>query len=404
MPLPLPPPAIIAPSQAGLTAAAKKAFDQAYEDLQAGRVPEALEGYEKALAQAPDSWEVWLEYTSALRQAGFLQKAARAGWRTVELDAGRVDSWNNLANVLMDANAFAETLGVVEEMAKRFPGDPKAVKCFDNLGYAAWTMRDFVLAQKCLERTLQLAPGHLVAKVDLAGVLLSAGRPEGQARLEAALAEARKGKDDNAAKWAQMLLDDAKAGKGVLPAPFPRSWAAEVLPPVLRARPAAGKAAALPIQDPLPRAYMVGRVGSLRLAMPGGWWEGREGSDAEHGIVNLAFTPGHGEAFSVKVTAFLPPDPAKALTPDAAKGVLEKVIVKPGAQLHWLPEPRGAMAWARDPEWKPGKPDDFPHLLSALIQVGPTVVTVSCFWDESSPEPPKAFLDLIASLAWSKAS
>lgn len=395
MPLPLPPPSILAAPQATLSAPAKAAFDQAYEDLKAGQLTEAIQGYERALALAPDSWDIWLEYTSALRQAGSLQKGARAGWRAVELGPGKVQSWVNLSNVLLQANALAKDLDLLEEMARRFPGDPGVVKGFDNLGFAAWSLEDYALAEKALTRTLQLAPGHLVAQVDLAGTRMSAGAPDARARLEAAHAAAVKGGDEAAAKWAQILLDESKGG--VLEAPYPQAWAAEILPLALRTRPPQGKAATLPIEEPSPKLFMIKRLGSLRLAKPAAWAESLGGSDAAKGIVNLTYGPAQGSGFLVKITG-MGGNPQK-LAPGAAKSILESGLGGV-ADARWISDPRGAMVWARDPQWKPGNPDDFPYLLSAVLQVGPVVVTVSCFTTEASKEPPKAFLDLIASLAW----
>ncbi|HEU4952843.1 MAG TPA: hypothetical protein VFT46_12910, partial [Holophagaceae bacterium] len=349
---------------------------------------------------APDSWDIWLEYTSALRQAGQLQKAARAGWRAVELGPDRVESWVNLSNVLQMANALPEDAALLEEMARRFPGDAHVVKAFDILAYTAWSLRDFALARKALDRTLQLDPHNLVARMDQAGVALSAGAPGAKAQLEAALAEARKAGDDRAVGYAQQLLDGSKGGR--LDPPYPQTWAAEVLAPALRTRPAAGAAAALPVADPAPQAYQLKRLGSLRLAVPLAWRRSVAGSEPAKGLANLAFGPATGAAFAVKVTALtLPDEHPQPLTPERAKAILAAQFGgAPGLQVHWLPEARGAMAWARDPAWKPGRPDDYPNLLTAVLQVGPATVTLSCFWGLESPEPPKAFLDLVSSLAW----
>jgi hypothetical protein len=126
-----------------------------------------------------------------------------------------------------------------------------------------------------------------LAKVDLAAVHLSAGQPGGKAELEAALAEARKASDANGVKWAEALLAEAKDHKGVLEPPPPNSWAAEVLPAVLRTRPKDGTAAALPIENPIPRTFLLKRLGTLRFAVPDGWWESRERSKQELGLLNL---------------------------------------------------------------------------------------------------------------------
>lgn len=397
--LPPPPPALVSGAQATLSPQAKAAFDRGYEALRAERFPEAVAAYESALALAPDSWDIWLEYTSALRQAGQLQKAARAGWRTVELGPDKLVSWNNLSNVLQTANALPEDFALLEETARRFPGDARVVKAYDNLAYTAWSLQDFTLARKALARTLQLDPGNILAQIDLAGVELSAGTPGAKAQLEAALEKARKAGNTQAAGYGQQLLDGAKDGH--LASPYPQTWAAELLPPALRTQPAAGKAAALPVTDPAPQAYLLKRLGSLRLAIPPDWRRSVAGSEPAKGMANLAFGPPEGAAFLVKLTAFtLPEEHPQPLTPERAKEILAAAFGAPGLQVHWLPESRGAMAWARDPAWKPGKADDYPNLLVAALQVGPATVTLSCFWGLGSPEPPRAFLDLVSSLAW----
>ncbi|HJW72242.1 MAG TPA: hypothetical protein VJ486_05250 [Geothrix sp.] len=386
--------------QEPLSPSARTAFDTAYHALESGKLPEAIAEYELALTLAPNSWDIWLEYTSALRQAGFLQKAARAGWRTVELDPEKVDSWNNLSNVLMAANALNESFEVAELMAKRFPGSPVTVKTLTNLGYTAWSLKNFALADRSLTRAIQLAPDHSVAKVDLAGVRLSAGLADGQAQLEAALAGAKKASDTNAVKWAESLLGSAKSNKGVLEAPFPRSWASEFLPPKLRTRPMSGTAIELGTENPLPRTFLLKRIGRLNLSIPEVWWESHDGSKPEAGILNLTYRPSKDDAFSVKVTGFLPPDGPKALKPELAHGILESRLGKSGTTLNWIPVPHGAMAWAKDPSWKPGTPGDYPHILTALVEVGPVWVTISAFWGESPTEPPKAFLEFISSMSW----
>ncbi len=390
--------------QASLSPAAAKVFDEAYGAKSSGRLPEALDAYEKALELAPSSWDIWLEYTSALRQAGFLQKAARAGWRTVELGPDRVDSWNNLSNVLIDANALTEALEVAEQMAQRFPKAPETLKTFTNLGYAAWTLKDHAMAERSLTRALQLAPGNILAKVDLAAVHLSAGRPGGKAELEAARAEAKKALDSNGVKWAESLLASAKDSKGVLEPNYPRTWAAEVLPPALRTRPKEGTAAALPIENPIPRTFLLKRLGTLQLAVPDGWWESREGSKQEMGFLNLTYRSPKADTFSVKISGLPPLDVPKPLTPDVARGILESLNAKSGARSNWIFVAHGVMAWSKDPSWKPGKPGDYPHVLAALIEVGPVWINLSAFWGESPAEPPKEFLDLVSSLAWTALS
>jgi hypothetical protein len=101
------------------------------------------------------------------------------------------------------------------------------------------------------------------------------------------------------------------------------------------------------------------------------------------------------------ITAFVIPDGTKSRkSEDVARGVLESQLAKSGARLNWIFVANGAMVWSKDPDWKPGKPGDFPHLLAAQVEVGPVWVGISAFWGESPAEPPKAFLDLVSSLAW----
>lgn len=398
MPLPFLPPALVESAQTSLPPKAQAAFDRAYKELKAGRFQEAMADYEEALAVAPDSWDIWLEYTSALRQSGALQRAARAGWKTMNLGTDKASSYINLSNVLTEANALPEGFALLDVAARHFPGNSDVVKGLDNLAFAAWSHQDYSLATKVLDRTLQLDPGNLVAQVDKAGVGLSAGVPDARAKLEAALAAAEKAGNKGAAAWAKQLLASSKGG--TLNAPYPENWATEALPPGLRTWPPAGTETAIPVEDPAPHTYLLKREGNLRVAIPEAWRQSLAGSSPQEGMVNLSLTPKDGNAFTLKITALLAPDP-KAMTQETAKGILEGEFQgQSGVRVHWLPDPRGAMAWAKDPSWKPGKPDDFPNLLTAVLQVGPATVTISCFWGEQPQEPPKAFLDMIASLAW----
>jgi len=385
-------PAIVVAAHAqGLPKPAQEAFDRAYRTLKAGQPQQALADYELALTLAPESWDIWLEYTAALRQTGQLQRAAEAGWRAVALGPAKPSSWINVGNVLISGGALGAAEPVLLEAVRLAPRDEGALRGLVNLGYDAWCQGDTALAERSFKRVLELAPEHLIAAIDMGAVALSLGRKEGETQVAAALARAKARGDQGAAGWAESVL---KAGTA-LRAPYPRAWDVEEIPARLRAKPVSSAPSAPR------RQYTLGRLPGLALTVPPAWVVKATQVDPALGAVTLTVTPREGAAFKILLTTFLNPKPKEPILPEGARATIENVLKSSGATLNWLTEPRGAMAWAQDPHWKAGTPDDYPFLLQALIQIGPAVVNVSAFWGDAAtvPPPPADLLAFFASLS-----
>ena len=130
---------LVTPASAKLGPEAKRAFDQAFELCQRGKFPAGLGQYEKAIELAPEFRDLWTEYTVCLRKAGRLQRAARAGWRTLELGPPTAGMWANLGNVFLQGQEWNATQAAFRQAENLSTEKRWAVQNYLNLGYRQWT-------------------------------------------------------------------------------------------------------------------------------------------------------------------------------------------------------------------------------------------------------------------------
>ena len=88
---------------------AQESFDAAFRLNLQGRIGDAIVKYEEALALAPKSKEVMLEYVVALRRASRFQRSVKAGWQLLEIDGSNPAAWTNLGNTFLAALVDAST-------------------------------------------------------------------------------------------------------------------------------------------------------------------------------------------------------------------------------------------------------------------------------------------------------
>ncbi len=161
--------------QGDLPASAKEAFDSAFQLLKNGKPYDAIDAYEKAIHLASNSADIWMEYTGCLRQAHWFQQAARAGWRTIELDPNRVGSWGNLGNVFTEARAW-DAATFAFKKAESLSSDKKwAVQNFLNLGFQQWCNGEGQLAIKTFRYAVEKDPYNGKAILDLGIAMVSEG-------------------------------------------------------------------------------------------------------------------------------------------------------------------------------------------------------------------------------------
>lgn len=151
-----------------LPAKAKASFDQAFAAMKEGKISKALTKYEEALAAAPQSKDIHLEYIVALRKGNRLQQSAKVGWRLLELDADNHAAWGNLGNTFLAAGEW-ETAGFLFDQAAALASDKAwGAQNLLNLGHLQCTGGDAAGALKVFHKALALDPESGLAYLDIA--------------------------------------------------------------------------------------------------------------------------------------------------------------------------------------------------------------------------------------------
>jgi tetratricopeptide (TPR) repeat protein len=124
--------------------------------LFAGRVPEAVAAYGRALDWAPRSADAWAGLGHAEHARGRLPEALAAFDHAAALDPG--DPWvvNNRGVVLRDLGRLEEALAAFDKAHRLAPGLPEAVL---NLGLTCEALGEFDAARSWFGLALRLRPG-----------------------------------------------------------------------------------------------------------------------------------------------------------------------------------------------------------------------------------------------------
>jgi tetratricopeptide (TPR) repeat protein len=136
--------------------------------MKEGKISQALTRYEEALAAAPQSKDICLEYVVALRKGNRLQQSAKVGWRLLELDPGNHAAWGNLGNTFVAAGEW-ETAGFLYERAAALSSDKSwGAQNLLNLGHHQCEAGDAAGALKVFRKALALDPASGLAHLDIA--------------------------------------------------------------------------------------------------------------------------------------------------------------------------------------------------------------------------------------------
>lgn len=168
----------------GDTAAKLPANARAHNNLgqalfRAGRIPEAMRSYERALALQPKYPESHYNLGVALAQQGELDRAREHYAIALRLQPDYPEALNNLANALIRAGQTEEALRRYEEAVARRPGFAEA---HNNLGNALLQVGRPAEARARFERALQLRPAHAETLYNLGNALAAAGDMAGALR------------------------------------------------------------------------------------------------------------------------------------------------------------------------------------------------------------------------------
>ncbi|NUP97768.1 MAG: tetratricopeptide repeat protein [Planctomycetaceae bacterium] len=285
---------------------AQECFDAAFRLNLQGKIGGAIAKYEEALAIAPKSKEVLLEYVVVLRKACRFQQSARAGWRLLEIDGSNPAAWTNLGNTFLAAEDW-EGAAFAFDKATMFSKDKAfSVQNLLNLGYAQCDAGDPEGALKVFAKALKLDSKSGTTHIDIAIAHSRLGhKQEALDSVKAGLALLAKQTDSRAQSakhFGELVLKRLEANE---PIRSGRPIYRQSLPESFGKQPAKGKAAALEIEKQSAHAVDLGKDRLASLSAPEIWTlqvepapSGSTGPD----IATLTFIPPPGERFLLVIS------------------------------------------------------------------------------------------------------
>ncbi|MFH1039449.1 MAG: tetratricopeptide repeat protein [PVC group bacterium] len=298
---------------AELNPPAQKAFDSAYELKKKGQFYDAIKFYELAIRLAPEFQGIWMEFVGCLRKANYLQRAARAGWRALELGPPTADIWGNLGNVFDQAREWDAAMAAFKK-AEALSDDKRWIaQKFLNLGYGEMVSGHEGLALKTFQYALKVDPSHGLAMVDCGVAKASLGNiEEGVKEIKKGIAQIRKEHNNKPGqyggiKYAQTALDIVEKDGKIKPSVDFRKEPFQRLPERFLAQPPKGSALSLKIDDKVERSYQISPQGILTITTPESWRERiveKTYPVTEFKSSATVYSPDNGERFEFLLTPY----------------------------------------------------------------------------------------------------
>lgn len=135
---------------------------------QAGKIPEAVEVLERAIASEPDPSDAYYQQGELLQQQGSLDQAASRYRQALELDPHSAVAHNSLGSVLGSQGSFEEALTHFQRALELNSGYPEARS---NMGLALQRLGRLDEARLQFEQALEAKPDWPVAQNALARIL-----------------------------------------------------------------------------------------------------------------------------------------------------------------------------------------------------------------------------------------
>ncbi|MDP8235123.1 MAG: tetratricopeptide repeat protein [Candidatus Erginobacter occultus] len=312
---------------------ARELFDQAFQLLEQGKVYEAIPVYDRALAEAPESPDIWMEYISCLRKAKYSQRAARAGWRALEVGEEASTVWGNLGNVFCDGRAWSAAEEAFGRAAALSEDRRWSAQNFLVLGYHQMICGDSEAAVNSFQAGLKIDPTHGLALIDLGIAKATLGRvPEGVRDLRRGIAmikyQAKQAGDDDpgGVGYGQAALSVLEEKGGLtMDDKFSRD-SFQSLPDRFLKRPKKGEALSLSIDPAVERCFQITPRALVSFTAPESW---REEFEMKSGGPVFTYRPESGDEFMLMFSPFrMPegkPDPRKMLE-ERGKAMLETSV------------------------------------------------------------------------------
>lgn len=140
-----------------------------------GRVTEAQQVFEQAIADDPDDARAWLDLGLTHEARRDEAAAARAYRRAIEIDPRFAEALNNLGVLLREGGNMPEATSVLERAAAL---DPDLTAARFNLGLVYEDQGRFDDAEREYIATIERLPDDPVPRINLAMMYLEAGRPD----------------------------------------------------------------------------------------------------------------------------------------------------------------------------------------------------------------------------------
>jgi len=140
---------------------------------QQGRLAEAVDAFERALALAPGDAQTLSELAHALRRQGKADEARRAAARAVEIAPGLAGAWFNLGAALHEQG---DTARGIEAYRKALELKPDFAEAWSNLGGALADTGDRSGGIDAYRRAVAANPRLAAAWTNLGDALLEAGQ------------------------------------------------------------------------------------------------------------------------------------------------------------------------------------------------------------------------------------
>jgi len=150
-----------------------------------GRVPEAIQIFEKALRILPDDAEGHRRLANALVQAGKVREAIGHYEQALRIDPDDAEAHNNVGTIYLADGKLGDAIGHYEQALRI---KPDYAEVHNELGIALYQLDRVQEAIGHFEQALRIKPDYLEAHYNLGVALVRAGRiPEAIAHLEQAL-------------------------------------------------------------------------------------------------------------------------------------------------------------------------------------------------------------------------
>jgi Flp pilus assembly protein TadD len=140
-----------------------------------GRVTEAQQVFEQAIADDPQDARAWLDLGLTHEARGDAPLAEQAYRRATEIDPRFAEGLNNLGVLLRERGEMGEATSVLERAVAL---DPDLTAARFNLGLAYEDQGRFDDAEHEYLATIEQLPGDPVPRINLAMMYLEAGRPD----------------------------------------------------------------------------------------------------------------------------------------------------------------------------------------------------------------------------------